>query len=244
MKFDLLTIFPNFFDIFLETSIIKRAIDNNLIEINIHNLRDYSKLKGNKIDDTPYGGGVGMVMAFPPFYRAIKKIKNKNTKVVLLSPQGKIFDHALAIKLAKEKNLLIISGHYEGIDNRVLDYVDYEISIGDYILTGGEIASMVIIDSVTRLVDGVINKESVESDSLYNGLLKYPQYTKPYSFKNKKVPDVLISGDHKKIDEWRFENSILQTLKKRKDLIPNIKDEKLLEEIKKIANKYKIWYNK
>lgn len=234
MKFDVVTIFPEFFDSYLNTSIIKRAIESKKIIVNVTNLRDFSKLKGKKIDDTPYGGGSGMLMAFPPFYRAIKHLKKEDTKVIYVSPQGKLFNHNLANKLSKEKHLIILCGHYEGIDNRVLDYVDYEISIGDYILTGGELPALVIIDSISRLVDEVINKESKETDSLYNGLLKYPQYTKPSSYYNKKVPDVLLSGNHKNIKNWRNEQMVIQTMKKRPDLLEKITDPEILELVKKI----------
>lgn len=243
MKFKILTLFPNFFNEFKDTSIIKRAISDNLISIDTIDIRKYSKKKRNRVDDTPYGGGAGMLMTVEPLYMAIKKNKTDITKVIYMSPQGKVLDQELVNELSKEKELLILCGHYEGIDNRVLDYVDMEISIGDYILTGGEIPAMVLIDSLSRNIDGVISDMSYKTDSLYDGLLKYPQYTKPYSYYNKKVPDILISGHHKNIDKWRYEQSIITTCKKRMDLIYKIKDKKKREEIINFCKKLNICKN-
>jgi tRNA (guanine37-N1)-methyltransferase len=236
MKIDIITIFPEFFQPFLETSIIKRAIEQDLVSIELHQLRDYAHQKHNKIDDTPYGGGVGMLMQFPPFYDALKKLRTKDTHVIMLSPQGKVFNQKKAVKLSQKKHLLLICGHYEGIDARVEHFIDEELSIGDYVLTGGEIPAMIISDAVTRLIPGVIQQASYEEDSLQNGWLKYPQYTKPDEYKGHEVPEILKSGHHKNIKEWRQKQSIKRTYEKRKDLIKTIKlsdeEKKILDEIK------------
>ena len=219
MIIDIITIFPDSFNDFLSTSIVKRAIEDEKVTINIHNLRDYSHNKHRNIDDTPFGGGVGMLMAFPPFYDVITKLRKDNTKVIYLSPQGSLLNQEMAFSLAKYEHLILLCGHYEGLDERVLKLVDFEISIGDYILTGGEIAAMVLIDAITRLVPGVIMEESVLEDSLSDGLLKYPQYTKPRSYQGFDVPDILLSGNHQEIAKWRQKMSLLNTLKKRPDLL-------------------------
>ena len=234
MKIDILTIFPDFFDAFLHTSIIKRGIEDGYIDIKTHQLRDYSSLKHNRIDDTPYGGGAGMLMMFPPFFEAIKTLKNEDTYIIMTSPQGKLFDQQKAIELAKKKHILILCGHYEGIDARVEQFVDEEISIGNYVLTGGEMPAMIIADAVSRLVPGVIHEESSETDSLQNGWLKYPQYTKPEQYEGYAVPKVLLSGHHQMIETWRKEQSIRRTLMKRPDLIKGIV---LTDEEKKILQK-------
>lgn len=219
MKISILTIFPEIFGNFLNTSLIKKAIDSKKIDINLLNIRDYSKNKQRSVDDTPYGGGVGMLMMFPPVYDAIKDVKKKYSKVVYLSPQGITYNQKIAKKLKDEKHLILLCGRYEGIDERVKDVVDYEISIGDYILMGGEIPAMVLCESITRLIPGVIKDESVNEDTFENNLLKYPEYTKPAEYMGYKVPDVLLSGDHKKINDWRKEMQLKNTIKKRKDLI-------------------------
>jgi tRNA (guanine37-N1)-methyltransferase len=234
MIIDIVTIFPEFFDAFLKTSIIKRAIDSQLIDVKLHQLRDYSHNKHKKIDDTPYGGGAGMLMQFPPFYDVIKTLKTEETTVILLSPQGKLFNQSQAIELAEKKHLVLLCGHYEGIDARVESLIDMEISIGDYVLTGGEIPAMIVADTVSRLVPGVIHEESQETDSLQHGWLKYPQYTKPESYQGYQVPEVLISGNHQKIEAWRQETSILNTIQKRPDLILSIH---LSDQEKKILKK-------
>lgn len=234
MKIDILTIFPDFFDAFLHTSIIKRGIEDGYIDIKTHQLRDYSSLKHNRIDDTPYGGGAGMLMMFPPFFEAIKILKNDDTHIIMTSPQGKLFDQQKAIELAKKQHILILCGHYEGIDARVEQFVDEEISIGNYVLTGGEMPAMIIADAVSRLVPGVIHEESSETDSLQNGWLKYPQYTKPEQYEGYAVPDVLLSGHHQMIETWRKEQSVKRTLMKRPDLIKGIV---LTDEEKKILQK-------
>lgn len=236
MIVDIVTIFPNFFDQFITTSIIKRAIEGNNVVINVHDLREYAFNKHQQIDDTPYGGGVGMLMTFPPFYELLKKIKTEDSKVIFLTPQGKVFDQASAIDLSKEKHLILLCGHYEGIDARVLEFVDYEISIGDYVLTGGEIPAMVITDAVVRLIPDVIQTESHETDSLENDRLKYPQYTKPEHFEGYSVPSILLSGHHGKIEEYRKYMSLKSTIEKRPDLIEK---SPLTKEEEKIIEKYK-----
>ena len=220
MKFDVLTLFPEMFES-LDESIIGRAKEKGLIEINLINIRDFSKDKHKKVDDTPYGGGAGMVIRPDVVYDAYSSIVDKeNAKVIYLSPQGKVLNQEKVKELSKEKHLILLCGHYEGIDQRVLDeIVDEEISIGDYVLTGGELPAMVIIDSVSRYVNGVLNNESVKEESFSNNLLEYPQYTRPEEFRGKKVPDVLISGHHENIKKWRDEKSLEITKIKRPDLL-------------------------
>src|SRR5690606_26429734 len=204
MRIDIVTIFPNFFNEFLTTSKIKHAIEDGAVSINIHDLRDYTDLKGGKIDDTPYGGGAGMLMIFPPFYKLLQKLKTEDTYTIFLSPQGRVFNQQIATEFRDtKKHLILICGHYEGIDERVLEFVDEEISIGDYVLTGGEIPAMVIVDAITRLLPGVINEASYIDDSHQQGLLKYPQYTKPEVYEDRRVPEVLRSGHHENIRKWR-----------------------------------------
>ena len=205
MRIDILTLFPSMFDGFLNNSIIKRAIDKKLVEINIINFRDYSKDPHHKVDDTPYGGGSGMVLMVQPIYDAVMNLKDDDTKVILLTPDGEKYNQKMAYDLKKIKHLIIICGHYEGFDDRIRSVVDLEISIGDYVLTGGELPSMIITDSVVRLVDGVIDEESHINDSFNpnTNLLDYPTYTKPREFMGLTVPDVLLNGNHKEIDEYR-----------------------------------------
>lgn len=221
MKIDILTLFPEMFEGFLNTSIIKRAVEDKLVEINLINFRKYSNSPQNKVDDTPYGGGAGMVLMIEPIYNAIKDLKSSSSKVILLTPDGIKYNQKEAYNLAKEKHLIIICGHYEGFDDRIRKIVDLEISIGDYILTGGEIPSMVITDSIIRLIDGVITKESHlnESFNLDDNMLDYPTYTKPQEFMGMKVPDVLLSGNHKEIEKFRKEESYKKTVKRRPDLL-------------------------
>lgn len=220
MKFDILTLFPEMFEA-LNESIIGKAKEKKLIEINLINIRDFSKDKHKKVDDTPYGGGAGMVMMPDVVYDAYSSIKDKkNAKVIYLSPQGKKLNQEKVKQLSKEKHLILLCGHYEGIDQRVLDeIVDEEISIGDYVLTGGELPAMVLVDSVSRYVEGVLNEESVEEESFSSKLLEYPQYTRPEEFRGKKVPEVLLSGHHENIKKWREEKSLEVTKKKRPDLL-------------------------
>ena len=219
MKFDVLTLFPEMFEP-LNTSIIGRAVKEKLIEINLTNIRDFSKDKHKKVDDTPYGGGSGMVMKPDEFYEAYKSVKDENAKVIYMSPQGKVLNQNKVIELSKEKHLIILCGHYEGMDQRVIDkIVDEEISIGNYVLTGGELPAMVLIDSVSRYVDGVLNEGSTIEESFSQGILEYPQYTRPEVFNGTKVPDVLTSGNHQKINDWRKEQSLKITYLKRPDLL-------------------------
>ena len=219
IKFDCLTLFPEMFDC-LKQSIIGRAIENENIELNLVNIRDFSKDKHKKVDDTPYGGGAGMVMKADVVYDAYKSLKNDGAKVIYMSPQGKTLNQKKVEELSKYERLIILCGHYEGIDQRVIDkIVDEEISIGDYVLTGGEIPAMVLIDSVSRYAEGVISKESIEEESFTNGLLEYPQYTRPEVFEGKKVPEVLLSGNHQNIAKWREEEALKITKIKRPDLL-------------------------
>lgn len=226
MKIDILTLFPNMFNGFLSESIIKRAIENNLVEINIIDYRKYSLDKHHKVDDTPYGGGAGMVLKCEPIVRAIEDIKTDDSLVILTTPQGKVYNQKETIKLKEYKHLIIICGHYEGYDERIRSFVDLELSIGDYILTGGEIPAMVITDSVTRLIDGVINKESYLEDSYSDYLLDYPTYTKPADFRGLKVPEVLINGNHEKINEYRHNEQLKRTQEKRPDLMEKYNESK------------------
>ncbi len=221
MKIDILTLFPSMFDGFLSNSIIKRAIERNLVEINIINFRDYSKDPHHKVDDTPYGGGNGMVLMVQPIYDAVMDLKNNDSLVILLTPDGKTYNQKEAYKLKEHKHLIIICGHYEGFDDRIRSVVDLELSVGDYVLTGGEIPSMIITDSVVRLIDGVIEEQSHINDSFNpnTNLLDYPTYTKPREFNGMKVPDVLLNGNHKEIDEYRLNESIKKTKEKRPDLL-------------------------
>ena len=219
MKIDVLTLFPEMFTGVISSSIIKRAIDDNKIEINLHNFRDYSKDIHHKVDDTPYGGGCGMILTCQPIFDCVNDLKDDESTVILLTPDGTPYKQEIANNLVKLKHLIIICGHYEGFDDRIRSICDMEISIGDYVLTGGEIPAMVLIDSVTRLIDGVINKESYQNDSFYNGLLDYPQYTKPREYNGLKVPDVLLSGNHKEIEKYRMEAALEKTRTRRCDLL-------------------------
>ncbi len=205
LQFDILTIFPAIFDSYFKESIIKRALEKKLIKINIHNFRDFAKDKHKTVDDRPYGGGPGMILKVEPIYRCLANIKRKKkSKIVLLTPKGKTFNQKIASTLSKLNQLILICGRYEGFDERVRKLVDQEISIGDYVLTGGELPAMVIVDAVARLVPGIIEAESLAEETFYKkGYIEYPQYTRPEVFKNLRVPKVLLSGDHKKIREWR-----------------------------------------
>lgn len=219
MKFDVLTLFPEMFKS-LDMSIIGKAIEKKLIEINLINIRDFSKDKHKKVDDTPYGGGAGMIMKPDVVYDAYKSIKDENAKVIYMSPQGEKLNQEKVEELAKEEHLIILCGHYEGIDQRVIDkIVDEEISIGDYVLTGGELPAMVLIDAVSRYKEGVISGDSKQEESFANGMLEYPQYTRPEVFEDMKVPEVLLSGHHENIDKWRKEQAQIITAKKRPDML-------------------------
>ena len=234
VKINILTLFPEFFNSFKEHSIIKRAVEREQVEINIVNIRDFAEGRHKQCDDIPFGGGAGMVMKPEPILKALEESKGK---IIYTSPQGVRLNQALACKLATEEEITIIAGHYEGVDERVIESkVDLEISLGDFVLTGGELPAMVISDAIIRLVPGVIKKESYENDSFYNGLLDYPHYTRPAEFQGLKVPEVLMSGHHKNIDEWRLKQSLKRTLKRRPELLKGREfsklEKKLLKEIK------------
>ena len=219
MKIDILTLFPDSISGFINESIIKRAISSGKVQINLINFRDYSPLNNNQVDDTPYGGGPGMVLRCEPIFNCLDDIKTDDSYVILLTPEGRIYKQSVAKELTNKKHIILICGHYEGFDERIKTLVDEEISIGDYILTGGEIAATVIIDSITRLIDGVITKESLDSESFNDNLLDYPTYTKPAEYRGLKVPDVLISGNHELINKWREEKRVEKTKEKRPDLL-------------------------
>ena len=219
MKIDVLSLFPGMFSGVFEESIIKRAINENRVSINIHNFRDFSLEPHNKVDDTPYGGGAGMVLTCQPIFDCVKSLRTDNSIVILLTPDGEVYKQSKAYELSKCKHLIFICGHYEGFDERIRSICDLEISIGDYVLTGGEIASMAIIDSIVRLIPGVIEEESHVNDSFNDNLLDYPTYTKPRVYEGMEVPEVLVSGDHKKINEWRREESLKRTRERRPDLL-------------------------
>lgn len=221
MKFDVLTLFPEMFEP-LKTSVIGKAVEKERIDINLINIRDFSEDKHKKVDDTPYGGGAGMVMKPDVVYKAYQSLQKEKAKVIYMSPQGKTLNQQIVERLSKENHLIILCGHYEGIDQRVLDkIVDEEISIGDYVLTGGEIPAMVLIDSVSRYVEGVLKQDSIQEESFSDGLLEYPQYTRPEIFEGESVPEILLSGHHEKIERWRKEKSVEITKRKRPDLLKN-----------------------
>ena len=237
MKINILTLFPEMFDIF-NHSIIGKAKDKGIVEINTMNIRDFTLNKHKKVDDYPYGGGAGMVMTPQPIVDSIRACKKNNSgKVIFLGPRGKTFNQEMAKELAKEEGLIFLCGHYEGIDERVYKHIDLEISLGDFILTGGEMAAIPVIDSILRLKSGVLGKEeSYEDESFSEGLLEYPKYTRPEEFEGDKVPKVLLSGHHENIRKWRRAKSLLITKERRKDLYDKIT---LSKEDKKILEKYK-----
>lgn len=219
MRIDILTLFPSMFQAFLSESIIKRAIEKGIISVNLVNIRDFSELNNSQVDDTPYGGGGGMVLMCDPVFKAINSVREEGTKVIMLTPSGKLYNQSYAYDFSKEKHLIILCGHYEGFDERIKSLVDMEISIGDYVLTGGEIPAMVIADSIIRLVPGVISDESLVSESFTDGLLDYPVYTKPRVYNGMEVPEILLSGDHKKIEEYRQSERLRITKENRPDLL-------------------------
>ncbi len=224
MNFYVMTLFPEMINDGLNHSIISRAVENNLINVEAIDIRDFTPSKHKKVDDYPYGGGAGLVMQAEPIYNTYMSIKDKlseNTKVVYMSPKGRVFNQEIAQELSKEKDLVILCGHYEGVDQRIIDeIVTDEISIGDYILTGGELSAMVIIDSVSRLLPSVLGKaESFEDESFSDGLLEYPQYTRPQNFLGREVPEILLSGNHGKIKEWRLQKSLELTKERRPDIL-------------------------
>lgn len=207
------------FENVFSSSIIKRAVDEEKVEINIHNFREYSKDPHHKVDDTPYGGGSGMVLTCQPIFDCVESLKTKDSLTILLTPDGIPYKQEIAYNLATKKHIILICGHYEGFDERIRSICDMELSIGDYVLTGGELASMVITDSIVRLLPGVIEQASHQNDSFNNNLLDYPTYTKPRNFRGLEVPSVLLSGDHKKIEEYRKNESIKRTQERRPDLL-------------------------
>lgn len=241
VKIDILTLFPEMFEVF-NHSIIGRAIKNNIIDINTFDIRDYTLDKHRKVDDYPYGGGAGMIMAAQPIVDSIKSVKlNNNGKVIFLGPRGKTFNQEMAKELSKEKELIFLCGHYEGIDERAYKYIDMEISLGDFVLTGGEMACIPVVDSICRMIPGVLsNSESCIDESFYSGLLEYPQYTRPENFRGEKVPQVLISGHHENIRKWKKAQSLNITRIKRPDLFKKFKltkeDKKLIEDIEFAEN--------
>lgn len=219
MKIDILTLFPNMFSGFLTESIIARAINSEKVSINIHDIRTYSLDPHKKVDDYSFGGGAGMVLMPQPIFDAVEALKTDDSFVILMTPQGEVYKQKKAYELTNQKHIIIICGHYEGFDERIRTLADLELSIGDFILTGGEIASMAIVDSVVRLIDGVITEESHLNDSFNNNLLDYPVYTRPAIYKDMKVPEVLLSGHHENIAKWRKEQSIIRTKERRPDLL-------------------------
>ncbi len=219
MVIDVLTLFPNMYDNFLTESIIKRAIDNGKVKVNIHNIRDYTVYNNNQVDDYPFGGGGGMVLMCDPIFRAIDALKDDDAFIIMMTPGGIVYKEKVAYDLSQKKHLIILCGHYEGFDERIKTIVDMEISIGDFVLTGGEIPSMVVMDSVIRLIPGVINSNSLTSESFNDNLLDYPNYTKPVEYRGMKVPDVLLSGHHENINKYRHEKQIELTKKNRSDLL-------------------------
>lgn len=219
MKISICTLFEELFEPFFMTSIMKKANLKNLVEFETINIRDYTKDKHTRVDDYPYGGGAGLVMQAQPIIDMLREIKKENSHVVLLTPAAPVFNQAKAKELAKLEHLILICGHYEGIDERIMKMVDEVLSIGDYVLTGGEIAAMVVVDSVVRLLDGVLAEASTLEESFENHLLEYPQYTRPEDFEGDQVPSVLLSGHHQKIQEWRLKESLRKTYRYRPDLL-------------------------
>jgi len=225
MKIDIITLFPKMFKGPFDESILRRAQDKGLVKIEIHNLRKWATDKRGTVDDRPYGGGVGMVMMIEPLVKAIEELKSPNTKIILLSAKGKLWKQQLALENSRIEHLILICGHYEGVDDRILNFIDEEISIGDYVLTGGELPAMVLVDSIVRLIPGVLEKtEATEFESfslLHNGqtVVEYPQYTRPENFRGLKVPEVLLSGNHAEIEKWRKEEALKITQKNRPELL-------------------------
>lgn len=224
MTIDILTLFPEMFNEVFNSSIIKRAKDLEKVTINIHNFRDFSNDLHHKVDDTPYGGGCGMVLACQPIFDCVDSLRREDTKVILLTPDGIPYKQKMAYEFAGCKHLILICGHYEGFDERIRSICDFEVSIGDFVLTGGELASMVLADSIVRLLPGVIEEESHINESFNNNLLDYPVYTKPRVFRGMEVPEVLLSGDHKKIAEYRKSESLKRTQIRRPDLLESRDD--------------------
>ena len=225
MNFHVMTLFPDMIMDGLNTSITGRAIKSGVMSVTAHDIRDYSNDKHLKVDDYPYGGGSGMVLMCDPIFRAIDELSTGDSLVIMMTPSGKVYKQSVATEIALKKHIIILCGHYEGFDERIKSITDLELSIGDYVLTGGEIPSMVVMDSVIRLVDGVISSGSLESESFNNNLLDYPNYTKPYEYRGMKVPEVLISGHHKNIDEYRKREQLRLTKENRPDLLKGEENE-------------------
>ena len=234
MKITILTLFPEMFEGFLSNSIIKRAISKELVSFKIVNIRDYTKDKNHRVDSAPIGGGAGLIMKCQPILDSINDNKTNRSKIIMLSPRGKTYNQEKSKELSKEEDIILLCGHYEGIDERVNKYVNEEISIGDFVLTGGELGAMVISDSIIRLLDGAIAEESIQEESFDDNLLEYPQYTEPFDFNGDKVPDILYSGNHTAINKWRRKKALQLTKEKRPDLFSKHElsktDKKLLEE--------------
>lgn len=238
MKFDIITLFPELIEVYANNGIIGRAVENNFFQLNYLNLRDFSENKHKKVDDYPYGGGPGMLIKPEPMFKALDAVKTENSYTIYLSPKGNLFTQNKAKELSEKKHIILIAGHYEGIDQRIIDqYVDEEISMGDYVLTSGELPVLMIVDAVSRLLPGVLGSdESAIDESHSNSLLEYPQYTRPESYLDLDVPEILLSGHHKNIEEWRRYKSIEVTMQRRPDMI---KDNEIIEEFKKLEKKYK-----
>ena len=234
MKITILTLFPEMFTSFLNNSIIKRAIAKELVSFELVNIRDFTLDKHHRVDNPPVGGGAGLIMMCQPVIDALKTVRGENSLTLITSPKGSTFNQEKALKLAKEEHLIFICGHYEGIDERVNNFVDESISLGDFVLTGGETAVMVMSDAITRLIPGVITEESTEEESFSDGTLEYPQYALPYDYEGYKIPDILFSGNHTAIKKWRRKKALLDTKKYRPDLFEKLsltkQDKKLLEE--------------
>lgn len=230
MKISILTLFPNMFDGFINESIIKRAREKGKVQIEIINFRDYSTMNNNQVDDTPYGGGAGMVLMCQPIFDCIESIKTEDSVVVMLTPEGKRFNQGMAKEFLNINHLILLCGHYEGFDERIKNIVDLKVSMGDFILTGGEIPAMAITDSVVRLIDGVINKDSLISESFEDNLFDFPVYTKPSNFRGLEVPDILLSGDHKRIAEWRENARLEKTKEVSNNMVGDINESSIYKE--------------
>ncbi len=227
MKIDILTLFPDMYIGPFSESIIKRAREKGIVEINIHNFRDYTKDPHGNVDDTPFGGGSGMVLMCQPIFDCINSLKKDNSKVIMMTPSGRVYNQKIAYDLSREKHLIILCGHYEGFDERIRSICDMEISIGDYVLTGGELPSMILTDSIIRLLPGAIDEESAKFESFNNNLLDYPVYTKPRVYNGMEVPEILLSGNHAKIDEYRYQEQIRKTKELRPDLLGDKYEDKV-----------------